>query len=83
MALNIQLDKRYFHEQRNIDVFFLAKDAKSKEKLESVLDKLSDRCLEAYGNRLSPYILTEQEAKGKARQKVLFEIKKGIEIFHS
>ncbi len=67
----------------DIDVFFLAKDAKSKEKLESALDKLSNRCLETYGNRLSPYILTEQEAKKKARQKFLSEIKKGIEIFHS
>ncbi|MCM8797070.1 MAG: nucleotidyltransferase domain-containing protein [Candidatus Omnitrophica bacterium] len=67
----------------DIDVFFLVKDAKTKEKLEPVLEKLSNACLETYGNRLSPYILTEQEAKKKARQKFLSEINKGIEVFHS
>jgi predicted nucleotidyltransferase len=67
----------------DIDVFFLVKDVKAKEKLEPALEKLSNACLEAYGNRLSPYILTEQEAKKKARQKFLSEINKGIEIFHS
>lgn len=67
----------------DIDVFFLVKDAKDKAKLESTLDKLYNNCLETYGNRLSPYILTEQETKKKARQKFLSEINKGIEIFHS
>lgn len=67
----------------DIDVFFLVKDAKDKEKIGSALDKLSNRCLATYGNRLSPYILTEAEAKKKSRQKFLSEINKGIEIFHS
>ena len=65
----------------DIDVFFLVKDSKDKEKLSSALEKLSNACLETYGNRLSPYILTEQEAKKKARAKFLSEINKGIEIF--
>lgn len=65
----------------DIDVFFLVKDSRDKEKLSSGLEKLSNACLETYGNRISPYILTEQEAKKKARQKFLSEIKKGIEIF--
>lgn len=67
----------------DIDVFFLAKDSSGKEKLGSALEKLSNLCLETYGNRLSPYILTEQEAKKKVRQKFLYEINKGIEIFSS
>ncbi len=67
----------------DIDVFFLVKDAKDKEKLEPTLDKISNNCLENYGNRLSPYILTEQETKKELRQKFLSEINKGIEIFHS
>ena len=65
----------------DIDIFFLVKDNRDKESLISALNKLSNVCLETYGNRLSPYILTGQEAKKKARQKFLSEINKGIEIF--
>ena len=67
----------------DIDIFFLVKDSKDKERLVSALEKLSNICLEAYGNRLSPYILTEQEAKKKARAKFLSEINNGIQIFPS
>jgi predicted nucleotidyltransferase len=67
----------------DIDIFFLVKDAKDKEKLELALDKLSTDCLEAFGNRLSPYILTEREAQKKSRQVFLAEIEKGMEISHS
>ncbi len=67
----------------DIDVFFLVKDSGDKEKLGSALEKLSNACLETYGNRLSPYLLTEQEAKKKARAKFLSEITKGVEIFPS
>lgn len=67
----------------DIDIFFLIKNAKDKEKIESFLEKLSNTCLEIYGNRLSPYILTEQESKRKTRQKFLSEINKGIQIFPS
>ena len=65
----------------DIDVFFLVKDSRDKEKLSSALEKLSNACLETYGNRLSPYILTEREAKKKTRAKFLSEINNGIEIF--
>ncbi|MCX5712099.1 MAG: nucleotidyltransferase domain-containing protein, partial [Candidatus Omnitrophica bacterium] len=64
----------------DIDIFFLVKDAKDKEKLEPSLEKLSNACLEIYGNRLSPYVLTAQEIKKQTRQKFLSEIDKGIEI---
>lgn len=67
----------------DIDIFFLVKDSGDKEKFGSALEKLSNACLETYGNRLSPYILTEQETKKKARAKFLSEINKGIEIFPS
>lgn len=67
----------------DIDVFFLVKDIEGKRKLAPALEKLSNACLEIYGNRLSPYILTEREAKKNNRQKLLFEIGKGIEIFSS
>ena len=65
----------------DIDIFFLVKDSRNKERLKFTLDKLSNICLETYGNRLSPYILSEQEAKKKTRQKFLSEINRGLEIF--
>jgi len=67
----------------DIDIFFLVKNSKDKEKLGFALEKLSNTCLETYGNRLSPYILTEQGAKKKARAKFLYEINNGIQIFPS
>lgn len=65
----------------DIDVFVLVKDKQSKEKLEPQIEKLSNVCLEVYGNRLAPYILTEQEMKQKKNLKVISEINKGLEIF--
>jgi len=67
----------------DIDVFLLVKDANARKKLEIALERLSSICLETYGNRLSPYILTEQELKQKQNLKILAEINKGIEIFPS
>ena len=65
----------------DIDVFMLVKNKESKKKLESQIDKLSNMCLEAYGNRLAPYILTEQEIEQKKNLKIVSEINKGIQIF--
>jgi len=65
----------------DIDVFILVKDKQSKKKLEPQIEKLSNLCFEVYGNRLSPYILTEREMKQKKDLKVISEIDKGIEIF--
>jgi len=65
----------------DIDVFVLVKDKESKKKLESQIDKLSNICFEAYGNRLAPYILTEQETEQKKNLKIISEINKGIQIF--
>lgn len=67
----------------DIDVFFLVQDAKVRKKLEMALERLANSCLETYGNRLSPYILTEHELKQKRGSKLLAEINKGIEIFPS
>lgn len=65
----------------DIDIFFLVKDKRDKERLNFASNKLSNLCLEIYGNKLSPHILTEQEARKKSWQKFLSEISKGIEIF--
>jgi predicted nucleotidyltransferase len=65
----------------DIDVFILVKDKQSKKKLETQIEKLSNLCFEVYGNRLAPYILTEQEMKQKKNLKIISEINKGLEIF--
>lgn len=64
----------------DIDVFILVKDNQSKKKLEPQIEKLSNLCFEVYGNRLAPYILTEQEMKQKKNLKIISEINKGLEI---
>lgn len=70
-------------EQANsdIDVFILVKDMQSKEKIEASIDKLSNACIELYGNRLAPYVLTEREMKNKKNLKIISEINRGIQIF--
>ena len=65
----------------DLDVFILVKDKLSKKKLEPQIEKLSNFCLEVYGNRLAPYILTEQETEQKKNLKIISEINKGIQIF--
>jgi predicted nucleotidyltransferase len=65
----------------DIDVFILVKNRQSKEKIESSVEKLSNICFDIYGNRLAPYILTEQEMKQKKDSRVVSEIDGGIQIF--
>ena len=65
----------------DIDIFILVKDKQDKKKLEPQIEKLSNLCFEMYGNRLAPYILTEQEMKQKKKLNIISEIHKGLEIF--
>ncbi|MBU4312164.1 MAG: nucleotidyltransferase domain-containing protein [Candidatus Omnitrophica bacterium] len=65
----------------DIDIFILVGDKDAKETLEPSIEKLSGICLELYGNRLAPYILTEKESKQKKRLKIISEVEKGIQIF--
>ncbi|NQT23262.1 MAG: nucleotidyltransferase domain-containing protein [Candidatus Omnitrophica bacterium] len=64
----------------DIDLFILAKDKQGKEKIESLVEGLSNKCFEIYGNRLASYILTEQEMKQKKNLEIISEIDKGIQI---
>ncbi len=65
----------------DIDVFILVKNKRSREVLEFSIEKLSNICFEVYGNRLAPYILTEQEMKQKKNLRIISEVDKGIQIF--
>jgi predicted nucleotidyltransferase len=65
----------------DIDLFILVKDQFSKGKLEKSIEKLSKLCLEIYGNRLAPYVLTKVELEHKKNLSVISEIKRGIVLF--
>lgn len=65
----------------DIDIFILVKNKQDKEKIEPSIEKISNLCFEIYGNRLAPYLLTEQELKQKKKLKIISEIDKGIQIF--
>lgn len=65
----------------DIDIFILVKSAPDKEKLEPFVEKLSNLCLELYGNRLAPYLLTQTQLKQKKYAGIISEINKGIQIF--
>ncbi len=67
----------------DIDVFVLVKNQKQKEAIAPSIEELSTKCLERFGNVLSPYILTENELRQKRHQKLLSEIKSGNQIYPS
>lgn len=64
----------------DIDLFVLVRNADDKKRLEPAIEKLSDICFEAYGNRLAPYILTEQEMRQKKGLALLSAIGSGIPL---
>ena len=65
----------------DIDVFILVKNKQIEEKIEPLIEKLSNMCLEKYVNRLAPYILTEQKMRQKKNLRIISEVEKGIQIF--
>ena len=65
----------------DIDIFILVKNKETAQLLEESIEKLSIYCLEKYGNRLSPYVLTEREFQQRKELKLLDEINKGIQLF--
>jgi len=69
------------HVNSDIDIFILIKDMKSKKEIESSIYELSKICFELYGNRLAPYILTNNEMKKKKNSQIISEIDEGIKIF--
>jgi Bacterial regulatory proteins, gntR family./Nucleotidyltransferase domain. len=81
IALFGSVSKGLENKSSDIDVFILVKNAEDKKALEPSIEKLSNLCFEAYGNRLAPYILTEREMNQKENLKIISEIKEGVQIF--
>jgi len=65
----------------DIDLFILVKNNEHQEKIEEAIGKLSSECLEVFGNRLSPYILTEEQYRQKQGLDIMAEIQKGIQLY--
>ena len=65
----------------DIDLFILVKNAQDQKELEESIEKLSSECLDIFGNRLSPYILTEKQYKEKQGLGIISEINKGIQMY--
>lgn len=65
----------------DIDLFIMVKSAQDAGTLEEKIEKLSSACLDIFGNRLSPYILTERQLKQRQNLDVIAEVNKGIQIY--
>jgi predicted nucleotidyltransferase len=65
----------------DIDLFLLVKDKKTKDKIKPYINKLFNLCLDLYGNRLSPYVLTKAELAKKQNLPLVSKIKNGIPLY--
>lgn len=65
----------------DIDVFILLKNADGLKAAEHSIEKLSAQCLDTFGNRLSPYVLTNEQYRQKKNLNLISEINKGIQIY--
>ena len=75
------ISKKAEKSDSDIDVFILTKNAESQKRTEDAMEKLSHECLEVFGNRLSPYILTQQQLKQKKGLEIISEVAKGMSIY--
>ena len=83
VALFGSVAKGQEREDSDIDIFIVVRTEKDKESLETALEKLSINCLDMFGNRLAPYILSEKEWKAKKSLAVVREAEKGMILYDS
>ena len=67
--------------ESDIDVFLLIKNQEDKARLEPALERLSMQCLDKFGNRLAPYLLTQKEFHQKKHLEVIAAVNKGIHLY--
>ncbi len=83
VALFGSVAKGQEREDSDIDIFIVVRAEKDKDNLERALEKLSADCLDMFGNRLAPYILSEKEWKAKKSLAVVREAEKGLMLYES
>ncbi len=64
----------------DIDLLVITRDTKQKETAIKKLSELSEFSIKRYGNRLSLYIITEQESRRPANRKIISSANNGIVI---
>jgi predicted nucleotidyltransferase len=62
----------------DIGLIVVTENEEKKREIGRIIGKLSDTCAQRYGNILSPYIITEREAKNPANAKLIKSAEKGI-----
>jgi predicted nucleotidyltransferase len=65
----------------DIDLFVLVGTQRDKAGLEGRIEQLSLQCLDVFGNRLGPYVLSRNEFKQKRDLKLMESIERGIPIW--
>ena len=65
----------------DIDLFVLVKNTQDQKALEESIEKLSGECLDIFGNRLAPYILTEKQYNKKKDLDIILAVKNGIQLY--
>ena len=65
----------------DIDLFILVKNAQDQKELEKFIEKLSSECLDIFGNRLAPYILTKKQYNEKKGLNIISKIHEGIQLY--
>ncbi|MBM3303874.1 MAG: nucleotidyltransferase domain-containing protein [Candidatus Aenigmarchaeota archaeon] len=64
----------------DIDLLVITEDEKQKKEVVRALAGFSDDCIQRYGNRLSPFVLTEEEIKKTAKRRMVKGAEKGIVV---
>ncbi len=65
----------------DIDIFILVKKEEDKKIILANISDLTNICIKKFGNKISPNIFTERDAKSKRNQKLMENISKGIVVF--
>ena len=66
--------------ESDIDLLIITKNEKHKSQIKKITIELSQLCTERYGNILSPYIITEEEAKKSANKKIIESARMGFSV---
>ncbi len=66
--------------ESDIDLLVIAKSEKHKGQVKKITAELSQLCTERYGNMLSLYIITEEEARRPANKKIIESARMGFSV---
>ena len=65
----------------DIDIFILVRKEEDKKNILPNISELTNICIKKFGNKVSPNIFTEKDAKSKRNQRLIENISRGIMVF--